>query len=135
MSNEAQGFSGCYSEIESVTCDLCILQRLETSAHLLLRCNFAKACWQSIGITFTSTRSVMQIFRGIRRRLNVSFALEIIVLMSWSIMNSRNEWIFNNVDPSITSCKRKFYSGFNLLQHRASQTKQNEMNLWLALHC
>ncbi|KAG2543454.1 hypothetical protein PVAP13_9NG747977 [Panicum virgatum] len=31
--------------LESVTCDLCILQRTETDVHLILRCNFANACW------------------------------------------------------------------------------------------
>jgi hypothetical protein len=31
--------------LDSYTCDLCTLQRPETSAHLFLHCNFAKACW------------------------------------------------------------------------------------------
>jgi hypothetical protein len=46
--------------LDSYTCDLCILQRLETSAHLFLRCNFAKACWASIGVTVSTSTSTLQ---------------------------------------------------------------------------
>jgi hypothetical protein len=52
-------------DLDSYTCDLCILQKLETSAHLFLRCNFAKACWNSLGVTYVSTRTVPQIFKQI----------------------------------------------------------------------
>ena len=34
---------------------------------VLLRCNFAKACWESIGISFNSSRPILQIFRKLKR--------------------------------------------------------------------
>jgi hypothetical protein len=37
--------------LESYSCENCLWQREETLYHLFLRCNFAKACWNSIGIT------------------------------------------------------------------------------------
>jgi hypothetical protein len=37
-------------ELESYKCEKCILQIIETIYHLLLRCNFAKNCWNSIGV-------------------------------------------------------------------------------------
>jgi hypothetical protein len=40
-------------ELESYTCENCILQRLEVVYHLFLRCNFARACWESIGVLTT----------------------------------------------------------------------------------
>jgi hypothetical protein len=69
-------------DLESYTCDLCILQRRETVAHIFLRCNFAKACWNSIGIQYTSTRTLNQILSRIKRSLDVPFALEIVILMT-----------------------------------------------------
>jgi hypothetical protein len=87
--------------LDSYTCDLCILQKLETTAHLILICNFAKACWQSIGVTFISTRSMPHIFNRIRRKLGVSFFMDIIILMSWSIWSTRNDWILSILDPSV----------------------------------
>jgi hypothetical protein len=38
-------------ELESYSCENCLWQREETLYHLFLRCNFAKACWNSIDIT------------------------------------------------------------------------------------
>ena len=85
--------------LESYTCELCILQRPESSEHLLLRCNFAKACWSTIGVTYNPSRTALQIFRRIKQQLRVPFAMEIIILMWWSIWTTKNDWIFNNKDP------------------------------------
>lgn len=78
---------------------------------------------------------MMEIFKRIRTRLNVSFALEIIVLMVWSTWTMRNDWIFNNVHPTVQDCKRKFRNEFLLLLHRAKQNKMDEMKVWLELNC
>jgi hypothetical protein len=37
--------------LESYTCENCIWQKEEILYHLFLKCNFAKACWNSIGLT------------------------------------------------------------------------------------
>lgn len=91
--------------LESYSCELCILQRPETTEHMLLRCNFAKACWSSIGVTYVSSRTAFQIFRRMKQQLGVGFAMEVIILMSWSIWTTRNDWIFNNQDPLVANCK------------------------------
>jgi hypothetical protein len=44
-------------ELDSFVCEMCILQVPETSVHLLLRCNFAKACWASIGVQYVPSRT------------------------------------------------------------------------------
>jgi hypothetical protein len=110
-------------ELDSYTCDLCILQKLKSAAHLFLRCNFAKACWYSVGISVVTTRSVTQIIDSIRRKLEVPFSMDIIIIMSWSIWVVRNDWIFNGQDPSMQACKQKFMSEFNLLLHRIKPDK------------
>ncbi|KAG2555792.1 hypothetical protein PVAP13_8NG032700 [Panicum virgatum] len=109
-------------ELDSVICDLCILQRLKTSTHLILRCSFAKACWDSIGVRFASKRPLLQIFEKIKRGLGVPFVLDIIILMAWSIWTMRNDWVFNYMDPSIQDCMRKFCKEFKLLLHRVNQS-------------
>ncbi|KAG2576649.1 hypothetical protein PVAP13_6NG056066 [Panicum virgatum] len=70
----------------------------------------------------------------IRRRLNVSYALEIIILMVWSIWTTRNDWVFNNIHPTVQDCKRRFCNEFNLLLHRVKPPKLDEMKVWFALH-
>lgn len=98
--------------LESTTCEMCILQKCETTTHLFLRCNFAKACWRSVGISYPSTRSATSIFNSIRRQLLLPFSVEIIILMTWSIWTTRNDWTFNNVAPTIRDVTRKFVSEF-----------------------
>jgi hypothetical protein len=117
--------------LDSFTCDLCILQRLESGAHLFLRCNFAKAGWSSLGVTFVSTRAVPHIFRNIKDKLAVPFAMEIIIIMAWSIWLTRNDWIFKNVDPTVESCRRKFKEEFKLLLIRAKPGLLMAMSEWI----
>jgi hypothetical protein len=118
--------------LESYTCDMCILQRPETNAHIFLRCNFARACWESIGISVVTSRPVLHIINRIRRHLRVPFFMEIIILMAWSIWKTRNEWIFNNNDPSVHGCKQKFISEFRLLLLRVKMASLPAMEAWLA---
>jgi hypothetical protein len=72
---------------------------METVAHLILMCNFAKAYWRSIGALVVTTRSMPQIFDLIRRKLGVPFFMDIIILMFWSIWTVRNNWVFDGQDP------------------------------------
>jgi hypothetical protein len=118
-------------DLDSYTCDLCILQKLETSAHLFLRCNFAKACWNSLGVTYVSTRTIPQIFKQIKEKLAVPFAMEIVILMTWSIWLTRNDWIFSHLDPSVPNCRRKFKGEFCLLLLRAKPTLLPAMSDWI----
>jgi hypothetical protein len=40
--------------LDSYTCELCLLQRVETLRHLFLLCPFAKNCWASIEVLVPS---------------------------------------------------------------------------------
>nr|TKW32264.1 hypothetical protein SEVIR_2G157300v2 [Setaria viridis] len=118
--------------LESTTCEMCILKKRETTAHLFLRCNFAKACWCLVGITYSSTRSITSIFNAIRRRLQLPFFMEIIILMTWSIWTTRNDWTFNNSAPMIRDVKWKFVSEFRLVAlHRVRTQTQSLMLDWV----
>ncbi|GJN32254.1 hypothetical protein PR202_gb20745 [Eleusine coracana subsp. coracana] len=71
--------------LHSYTCELCILQREETLRHLFLRCNFAKSCWQSIGVSFPNTMFPTRVVSHVKRSLQLPFYMEIIIIMSWCI--------------------------------------------------
>ena len=59
--------------------------------------------------------------------------MEIIILMSWSIWTTRNDWIFNDIDPTVDSCKRKFISKLSLLSNRAKPDLVTAMEVWSQL--
>jgi hypothetical protein len=61
----------------------------------------------------------------------VSFFMEIIILMSWSIWSQRNNWFFNGVEPSVQDCKHNFKKDFALLIHRAKASYSPEIQEWL----
>ena len=56
-------------ELDNYSFDHCILQKLETVTHLFLRCNFAKACWASIGAAVRTSRPLLGIFRLLKEKL------------------------------------------------------------------
>jgi hypothetical protein len=92
--------------LESYSCENCLWQMEETLYHLFLRCNFTKACWNSIGIT-PRISNPEEASANLKHQLNVPFYMEIIILMTWSIWKSRNEWLFTNKDPSVHHCTLK----------------------------
>jgi hypothetical protein len=59
-----------------------------------------------------------QAFKHLRKKLKLTFFIEVI-LMAWSIWTIRNDWIFNNEDPTLDKCKRKFVAEFRLLLYRS----------------
>ena len=118
-------------ELDSYTCDMCILQKTETVAHLFLRCNFAKACWASIGAAVITTRPVLNIFNQIKEKLQVPFFMEIIIIMSWSIWLSRNDLIFRGTNASLASCLTTFVELVSLNLLRAKDSLASVLSLWL----
>jgi hypothetical protein len=93
---------------DSYTRELCLAKRGNT---LFIRCNFAKACWHQTGILIPQSRPVETTAQDLKNKLNVPFFVDIIILMCWSIWVTRNDWIFNNVNPT-SKCKRKHEEQF-----------------------
>jgi hypothetical protein len=56
---------------------------------------------------------------NLKQQLNVPFSMEIIILMTWSIWKCRNEWLFENKDPTVQHCKNKFIKELLLVIHIA----------------
>jgi hypothetical protein len=46
--------------------------------------------------------------------------MEILIFMAWSIWTARSDWIFNDIDPSMESCKEHFVREMNSLFHTES---------------
>lgn len=77
--------------LDSYARELCIMQREETLQHLFLRCSFARRCWRLVGIKYPRTIQAMTSFSLFKKKLRVKFAVEIIILMTWSIWTARND--------------------------------------------
>jgi hypothetical protein len=98
--------------LDSFTCENCILQLEETVIHLFFRYNFARRCWLFLDIRPPRTTDLLHTLMRIRRRLQVPWRLECIVILTWCIWRSRNNWIFNEIPPTVNECKAMFKKDF-----------------------
>jgi hypothetical protein len=70
--------------------------------------------------------------RHFKRSLGVPFSMEIIIVMSWSIWNERNLWIFNIEDPWVQKYMITFKKEFIMVIHRAKRLiVLQDMETWL----
>jgi hypothetical protein len=118
-------------ELESYTCENCILQRLEVVYHLFLRCNFARACWESIGVLTPRVNCPMRAVTRIKRQLKMPSAMEIIILMAWSIWKCRNGWLFENIAPTVARCRIFFAQELKWLQLRVNPSIRASLSSWM----
>jgi hypothetical protein len=119
-------------QLDSFDCELCLLRREEKLWYVFFKCPFAKNCWNIIGIAVPTWLKVERVTRQIKRKLRVPFAMDIIIIMCWSIWKERNAWIFNNEDPQIERCRNTFSREFALVIHRAKLSWSQNMQSWLA---
>jgi hypothetical protein len=77
-------------DLDSYTCELCLLQREESLRHLFLSCPFAKNCWASIGVMIPSWLKATRAMAYMKCHIGLSFAMEIIITMCWCIWKERN---------------------------------------------
>jgi hypothetical protein len=110
---------------------LLIAERGKIKASIL-QMPFAKKCWNQIGILVPTWLKPERATRYIKRALNLPFAMEIIILMSWSIWTECNAWLFGNEDPDPLKCKQTFKREFVMVIHRAKPSKIQEMEEWLS---
>jgi hypothetical protein len=117
--------------LESYTCKICIWQKEETLYHLFLRCNFVKACWNSIDLVPPRIANPEEAAANLKQQLNVPFSMEIIILMTWSIWKCCNAWLFQNKDPTVQQCKHEFTKELLLVTHRALGRFDSDIPEWL----
>ncbi|KQJ97585.1 hypothetical protein BRADI_3g32036v3 [Brachypodium distachyon] len=97
-------------QLPAYDCVLCDGCHLET-----------KICWNYICPNFTPLQNVHRNIALLKRELKVTFFMEIITLVTWSIWKIRNDFIFNQRRPSLYRCKQIFKEELNLVFHRAKR--------------
>jgi hypothetical protein len=104
--------------LDSYTYELCLHQRTETLRHPFMRCRFVKNCWSVVGALIPTWLRADRATTYLRRVINKPFAIEIIIIMCWSISKERNDWLFSNEDLSVDGCLSCFKADFALVNLR-----------------
>jgi len=89
--------------------------------HLFMECSFARNSWSLLGLVIISDLDAFQRLQSLKTQLNVSFFMEVIILLCWSIWISRNDVIFRGVSVDCFSCIEIFRHHFKQLLWRAKK--------------
>jgi hypothetical protein len=119
-----------HMHLDSYICENCILQKNETTYHLFLRCNFARACWSMIRLLPPQTDYPLRAVMRLKHQLNMVGAMEIIILMTWSIWQCRNGWIFESIPPTLERCRGIFTQDLRWLLHRLKPATSQNVQSW-----
>jgi hypothetical protein len=97
----------------------------QTLHHLFLNCGFAKQCWLSIGININKKTTAGGV-QFLQKEIENPFLYgdsSIYVLGEYMDRRGLNDWLFENIDPTVEGCKAEFLGEFRLLLHRAKKKK------------
>jgi hypothetical protein len=73
----------------------------------------------------------MDAFYDVKNKLNVSFAMEIIIVAAWGIWILRNTKIFKNQLPTFQSWKFIFKNELRIIQYRIKKKFAETFNEWI----
>jgi len=119
-------------DLDSYSCVFCSSLAEETLEHLFVNCPFSIMCWNIINVSIPIQSSSPEIFSQIKDQLASPFAMDAIILLSWSIWNLRNELIFSGTQISLASCRRSLLKELSLLQHRMKPALRPQFSQWLS---
>jgi hypothetical protein len=105
-------------QLQAYNCATLQCSQEETLAHLFWSCSFAQQCWSFICPQFSNQQSIMEALYDVKEKLNLPFAVEIIMIASWSIWIIRNRKIFEGQTPTFQAWKLVFKQEINLLSFR-----------------
>lgn len=114
-------------ELDSHTCDLCILQKNETTTHLFLRCNFAKTNGQQLVFSQFPPETFPRTSREWGNNLGY--------LSSWKLdleyMEHQERLDIQKDRRSVQSCNDNFFKEFMLLRHRVKTDTFSDIAAWI----
>jgi hypothetical protein len=105
----------------------------ETLAHLFWSCPFAQQCWTFLCPQTSNQQSILEAFYDIKEKLNLPFAVEIIMLAAWSIWIVKNKNFFEGQAPSVLAWKTVFKQELQLLSYRMKKKWDAPFKSWLQL--
>ena len=117
--------------LSSYTCALCSFLVEETAQHLFLDCDFARMCWNMIGLDIPLNTSIEDMIMVLKAQINPPFFMETIILMSWTIWTARNELIFRGIGFNYDLCGRAFFKELKLLLFRVQQGQHHNLEQWI----
>jgi hypothetical protein len=118
-------------QLQAYNCATLQCSQEETLMHLFWSCPFAQQCWSFLCPQLPTQHSILEAFYGIKEKLKLPFAVEIIMLASWSIWMVRNRKIFEGQAPSFLAWKTLLKQELQLLSYRTKKKWEAQFKIWL----
>lgn len=117
--------------IQDYTSVMCGLQVLETRDHLFLHCPFAQLCWTYICPTWSPNYlGLQEEIDQLKHLLQVPFSKEIIILATWAIWTTRNDFTFKGITPNLYACRKKFKEELKWIIFGAKRKDYSGFEAW-----
>lgn len=117
--------------IENYNYVLCSSSTEEHLDHLFLHCDFAKQCWNLLGINVHQESTFPDVVTTLKDSLQSEFFMVAIILLCWSIWAARNDWIFKGLQPDVQDSKRNFFRELRLVLLRVKPSALSRFESWL----
>jgi hypothetical protein len=99
--------------------------QLETRDHLFFQYPFATLCWQYLCPTWSlqprTHLNFQETILSLKTAIAKPFFMEIIMLITWKIWITKNDFIFKSISPSINRCHKKFKDEMALIIYKAKR--------------
>jgi hypothetical protein len=117
------------------SCIMCNQQHLETRDHLFFQCPFAVLCCQYICPLWIppppGQMDIQEVLSSLKLAISKPFFMQIIMLVTWSILLTRNSFIFKATTPSVYICRKIFKDELALLVHKAKKKSYHGIVSWV----
>jgi hypothetical protein len=118
-------------QLPSYACATLQCNEEETLIHLFWACLFAESCWNYVCPTRGRNLSVLESIEDLKAKIQLPFAIELIMIAAWSIWIVRNDMIFNNKRPTFSSWKVIYLKELHWLSYRMKKKLAETFKAWL----
>ena len=112
-------------------CAICNNGIEETLHHLFFQISLALDCCTLLQVQSLTSGSVFDIIESLKFQLNSPIFMSLIILLCWTIWITRNDLIFQGIQPSMGQCRNYLRKELTMLLHRVNIKHKLFLEEWI----